>query len=278
MGLRIKPKSKIRALQSRIYSWGSVKAVMRDETLVIPWDKITEILVIPHDTDPEYHLHFTCAKDMHSVICFYTSEVINFSEFDSYLNAHPIKTREGRFSYISEHMAEYVGPYFKYGAITTKYVIGVMALTFMFFQFKYFGSLLIEKYQFLIKASCNQQCAQELWSISMFWFYFVLACFSPIVPFLFYKKIYSTVLKSKNVQVINSTLIESTLLAAIGLILFVSSSPKLWDSTSKYSNVIISYTNNSLETKLSQKVEMASKRKFEGDIEENPYLDIFREE
>jgi len=278
MGLMIKPKSKIRALQSRIYSWDSVKAVMRDEPIIIPWERITEILAIPHPIDPQYHLHFTCANAMHSVVYFYTSEVGNFAEFDSYLNAHPIKKREGRFSYISEHMAEYVGPYFKYGAVTTKYIIGVLALTFMFYQFKYFGSFLIEKYQFLIKASCNQQCAEELWSVSMVWFYFVLACFSPIVPFLFYKKIYASVLKSKNVQVINSTLTETVLLATVGLIMFAASSPRLWDSTSKYSNFIASYTNNSLQTKLSQKVEMASKRQFEGDIEELPDLNFSREE
>ena len=278
MGLMIKPKSKLRALQCRVYSWYSLRLALREEPIEIAWESITEINVIHHATNPQYHLHFKCANDMHSVISFYTDEVINFSEFDSYLNAHPIKKREGRFSYISEHMAEYVGPYFKYGAITTKYVIGIMALTFMFYQFKYFGSFLIQKYQFFIKASCNQQCAQELWSISMIWFYFVLACFSPIVPFIFYKKIYASVLKSKNVQVINSTLIESTLLAAVGIFIFTASSPRLWDSTSKYSNIIIFYSNNSLQTKLSQKVEMASKRKFEGDIEELPDLNFSREE
>lgn len=278
MGLRVKPKSKLRAFQCRIYSWNSLKLTLREEPIVIPWQNITEINVAKCDVNPQYQLHFKCTNDMHSVISFYSSEVLNFSEFDSYLNAHPIKKREGQFSHISEHMAELVGPYFKYGAITTKYVIGILALTFMFFQFKYFGSVLIDKYQFLIKASCNQQCAQELWSISMVWFYFVLACFSPVVPFLFYKKIYASVLKSKNIQVINSSLVESALLAVVGLFMFAASSPKLWDSTSKFSNIIVFYNDNSLQTKLSQKVEMASKREFEGDIEELPDLNFSREE
>lgn len=269
MGLKIKPKSKLRALQCRIYSLNSLQMAMRTEPVVIPWDRITEIVVTPHPSDPQYHVHFKCEKNLESVLHFQTSEVMNFSEFDSYLNTHPIKKRESQSRHLREH---------KYGTITTKYVIGILALTFMFFQFKYFGSLLILKYQFLIKASCNQQCAQELWSISLVWFYFVLACISPIVPVLFYKKIYTSALRSQNVQMINSTLAETSLLAILGFILLAAASPKLWESTSRYSNIIVSYTNNSLETKLSQKIEMASKREFQGDIDEAEDYDLYEDQ
>lgn len=279
MGLIIKPQSKFRALQCHVYRWESFKKVYRGEPIDIAWENINEILVVPSDKTSHYHLDFITADGYQANLGFLAEEVVNSVDFEAFLKDNPDKVRSNKLSYFGGHMVDSMGPYLRYGAITTKYIIGLLALTFMFYQFKYFGSLLIQKYQFLINASCNQQCAQELWSISTLWFYILLVTLSPLIPFLFYRKIYSAVSKSKNVQVINSAMIETLLLAAIGVASLYTASPKIWTSTSRYTKVLASYSDGSLQAKLSQKVEMASKREFQGDVDdveeveplENPY-------
>ena len=114
--------------------------------------------------------------------------------------------------------------------------------------------------------------------MSTVWFYLLLTTLSPLIPFLFYKKIYSTAKRSKNIQVINSALTETLLLGAIGILLVFNASPKIWESTSKYSNILVSYNNNSLQAKLSQKVEMASKRAFQGDVEDTEEIEILEDQ
>ena len=277
MGLIVKAKSKIRALQCRVHSWESLKMVYRSEPIFIAWDKIKEILVISNDKNSRYHVVFETTDGLQADLHFFADEVENKADFESYLENNLDKIRLNKFSHFGGHMVDFVNPYFRYGAITTKYMIGLLALTFMFYQFKYFGSLFIQKYQFLIKSSCNQQCAQELWSISTVWFYLLLTTLSPLIPFLFYKKIYSTAKRSKNVQVINSALTETLLLGAIGILLAFNASPKIWNSTSKYTNILASYSNGTLQAKLSQKVEMASKRAFQGDVEDTEEAEVLED-
>lgn len=277
MGLIIKPNSKYRALQCHVYRWDSFKKVFRGEPITVQWSLIKEILAVSSQQNSQYYLHFETADGLQANLHFFTDEIENKADFESFLTNNPDKVRHNKFSYFGEQMVDSVGPYLRYGAVTTKYVIGLLALTFMFFQLKYFGSLLIEKYQFLIKASCNQQCAQELWSISTLWFYVLMATLSPLIPFLFYKKIYSAVAKSKNIQVINSAMIETFLLAGLGVVLLFSTSPKILSSTSKYTRVLVAYSDGSLQAKLSQKVEMASKRKFQGDVDDTEEIELLED-
>ncbi len=277
MGLIIKAKSKLRALQCRVHSWESLKMVYRSEPIIIAWVNIKEILVISNDKNSRYHVVFETTDGLQADLHFFADEVENKADFESYLENHQDKLRLNKYSHFGEQVAEFVNPYFRYGAVTTKYVIGLLALTFMFYQFKYFGSLFIQKYQFLIKSSCNQQCAQELWSISTVWFYLLLTTLSPLIPFLFYKKIYSRAKRSKNIQVINSTLAEMLLLGALGVMFVFNASPKIWTSTTKYTNLLASYSNGTLQAKLSQKVEMASKRAFQGDVEDTEEIEILED-
>lgn len=268
MGLIIKPKSKYRALQCHVYRWDSFKKVFRGEPILVSWDLIKEILVMSDDKTTQYHLQFETAEGLHASLHFLADEVENKAEFESFLTNNQDRVRHNKFSYFGGQVVDSMGPYFRYGAITTKFMIGLLAITFMFYQLKYFGSLLIQKYQFLIKASCNQQCAQELWSISTLWFFVLLSTLAPLIPFLFYKKIYSVVSKSKNIQVINSAMIETFLLGFIGVLLLFGTSSKMWTATTKYTKVLAAYSDGSLQAKLAQKVEMASKRKFQGDVDD----------
>lgn len=277
MGLIIRPKSKLRALQCRVHNWESLKMVYRSEPVIIAFENIKEILVISDDRNSRYHAIFETTDGLQADLHFFADEVENKADFESFLENNPDKTRSNKYSHFGEQMVEFVNPYFRYGAVTTKYVIGLLALTFMFYQFKYFGSLFIQKYQFLIKSSCNQQCAQELWSVSTLWFYLLLTTLSPLIPFLFYKKIYSRAKRSKNVQVINSTLTEMLLLGVLGVMLVFNASPKIWTSTTKYTNILASYSNGTLQAKLSQKVEMASKRAFQGDVEDTEEIEILED-
>lgn len=277
MGLIIKPKSKLRALQCRLLTWESLKMVYRGEPIIIAWDNIKETLVISNDKNSRYHVIFETTDGLQADLHFFANEVENKADFESYLENNQDKTRSNKFSHFGGQMVDSMGPYFRYGAVSTKWVIGLLALTFMFFQMKYFGSLLIQKYQFLIKASCNQQCANELWSISTLWFYVTMVTLTPLIPILFYKKIYSAAAKSKNIQVINSTMAEIFILAGVGVFLLISASPKIWTSTTKYTKVLAAYSDGSLQAKLSQKVEMASKRAFQGDVEDTEEIEVLED-
>lgn len=277
MGLRIKPKSKIQALGSRLFNWATLKSVFRDEPLIIAWADIHEIQVIPDTKDPVYIIKFQFSDGLHSKLQFHTSDVLNFSEFDSYLNAHPAKVSTPQIV-LQENLKDLGWSHLIFGSLFLKYMIIAAAMVFIFYQLKYFGFMLIDKYQFLVKASCNQQCATTLWNISFEMFFNTLYFSLPLVPLLFYKRIYNFSLKSKNVQTINSTLAETAMLAVVGLFFMTALSPKLWEFAKRYSTIVADYSNNTLQSKLSQKIEMASKRKFEGDIDENPDLDYSRED
>lgn len=278
MGLIIKPKSKLGALSGRVFNWASLKMVIRNEPLIIAWVDIHEIQVLPHPTNPQYLIRFQFADGLQSKLQFRTSDVLNYSEFNSYLNKHPVKVIT-RFTSMRENLEDLGPSYLKYGAYTFKYMIVAAAFIFMFYQIKYFGLMLIDKYQFLIKTGCNQQCAHTFWQMTTtLLFTIVYYICLPFIPLLFYKKIYNSVLKSKNVQVINSTLTEAFMMTAVGLFFLLVLGPKLWESTSKYSNILASYNNNTLQAKLSQKIEMASKRKFQGDVDEVEILEDQHEE
>ncbi|AZZ36157.1 hypothetical protein CIK05_04895 [Bdellovibrio sp. qaytius] len=251
---------------------------LRNEPIVIAWGSISELLVIHHPIDPQYQVFFEFADGLKSSLRFYSSEVVNFSEFDSFLNVHPIKAHQKSFSNFKANIITQLKYKYKYAPVTEAYFLGILALTFMFFQIRYFGSILIQKYQFLIKSSCNQQCADFLWSGSVLWFWFIAFSLCPLVLILFYKKVYKSIARSKSVSAINGTLTEMTVLTLVGIIMLATSIPTIYSNQKKYSKILGSYIDGTLQSKLSQKVEMASKRKFEGDTEENPDLEISREE
>lgn len=278
MGLIIKSKSKLRAMQSYIYTWDNLKKVYRDEAISIPWEGIDEILVATHNQKPYYYIDYRTSDGYQTTLAFFTEEVENLAELEAFLQNNPDKIRHNKFKFLGHQMADYVGPYFKYGAITTKFIIGLAALAFMFFQAKYFGTLLIQKYQFLIKASCNQQCAEQLWSISTLWFFAITMTLAPLIPVMFYKKIYSNVSKSKNIQVINGTITETILLGAVGVFLLIGAAPTMLNSTTRYSKVLASYSNGTLQLKLSQKIEMASKRAFQGDVDDVEEVEVLQDQ
>lgn len=268
MGLIIRPNSKLRALQCRVFSWQALKEVYRREPIVIAWENISEILVFPEDKQRHFVIEFINGDGYKTIMSFFAEEVDNLSEFENYLHENPEKSHPNRYKFYKDILVESVKPNLRYGVISLKFIIGLLALSFMYFQFKYFGSLLIQKYQFLIKVSCNVQCAQQLWSISTMFFYVLMIFLAPVIPLLFYKKIYSAVARSKNVQVINSAITETILLAAVGLTILLTSSPAIFKATTRYSKVLAAYSDGSLQTKLSQKIEMASKREFQGDVDE----------
>ena len=276
MGLIIKPKSKIKAFGGRLFNWATLGAVLRDEPLIIAWADIHDIQVVPDAKDPEYVIRFQFPDGLHSRVHVFTTDVVNFAEFDSYLNAHPAKVCS-RHNLFKENIKDLGWSHFIFGAPSLKYIVISLAVVFVFYQLKYFGFMLIDKYQFLVKASCNQQCANTLWNISFELFFNTLYFSLPLAPLLFYKRIYQFSHKSKNVQTINSTLLETAMLAVVGVFFMTALSPKLWEFAKRYSTIVADYSNNTLQSKLSQKIEMASKRKFEGDIDENPDLDYSRE-
>lgn len=278
MGLTITPKSKFRALQSYVLNWESIKKAYHGEPIVIAWDCINEIFVISDAKRPQYNIDFINAHGYRTNLSFFADEIDSLSEFQNFLEANPSKVHNDKFRFLREQVFGSFGSYLRYGAVTTKYIVGLLAITFMFFQLKYFGSLLIQKYQFLIKASCNQQCAETVWSITALFFYAALMTLSPLIPFLFYKKIYSAAAKSKNVQLINTSIIETLLLAVVGVNLVAQATPKIQSTTSKYSKLIASYSDGTLQAKLSQKIEMASKREFQGDIDEVETVDVLQDQ
>lgn len=278
MGLIIKPKSKYRAFLSYVLGWKSAKKAFHNEPIVIAWDCISEILVISNPKITQYIIAYTNPDGYSTTLTFFTDEVQDLTTFESYLTANPHKVRVNSLHYFREQMFDSMGLYLRYSAVTAKFTIGLLAMTFMFFQFKYFGTLLIQKYQFLIRSSCNQQCAETLWSLTTVFMFALLMTCAPLIPFLFYKKLRSTAAKSKNVQVINTTIIETALITIVGLTLLIETAPRIHKSTTQYSKVLVSYSNGSLQAKLTQKIEMASKRQFQGDTEDSEESEVLQDQ
>ena len=265
-------------MQTYLYTWANLKRAYRGDAVTIPFEGINEVLVANQGQKTYYHLDYSTPTGYQTSITFFPEEVENLPEFEAFLLANPEKTRSNKFKFLRGQFADYFRPYLRYGAVTTKFMIALMAFTFMFFQAKYFGSLLIQKYQFLIKATCNQQCAQELWSISAIWFYAVMATLAPIIPILFYKKIYKAAKKSKNTRVSNATRTETFLLGVVGVFLLAGASPMILNTTTKYTKILVSYSDGTLQAKLSQKIEMASKREFQGDVDDVEEVEVLQDQ
>lgn len=276
MGLIIRPKSKLRALACRLFSWESLKSVYRDEPITIETSQISKIY-IPANTEKTYWISYS-ADGFDTQINFYADEVNDLNELENIAKEHSDKVVPSKLALIKGELVAHFKLHFKYGAFIEKFVLGVFALTFMFYQFKYFGSLMIQKYQFLIKTSCNERCAEMLWSTSVWWFYGLLLTLSPIILVVFYKRIHNSILRSKDIQTINATRSILFYMTVFGLYSLVSSTSLISTTAVKYSKIIAAYSDGTLETKLSQKIEMASKRKFQGDIDEVEVLEDQREE
>ncbi len=279
MGLIIRPKSKLRALHCRILSWESLKSAYRGEPVTIEPSQISKIY-IPANNKKTYWVSYSAdGYDTH--INFYTDEINDLKELESLAQEHPEKVVPSRFALIKGELVTHFKLHFKYGAFCEKFVLGILTLTFMFYQFKYFGSLMIQKYQFLIKTSCNERCAEMLWSTSVWWFYGLLLAFSPLILIVFYKKIHNSILRSKDIPTINATRAMLFFMTIFGLYSLASSTSIISTTAAKYSKIIAAYSNGTLDAKLSQKIEMASKREFQGDIDDLEEVQIpetYREE
>lgn len=275
MGLIIKPKSKLRALQCRLLTWESLKLVYCGEPISIEWANISKIFV-PKNQEKELFAVYYSANGLDTAISFHASEADNTEALQKFMQENPDKIMTGKYSLFSHQMFSQMKLHYKYGAFYEKFLLGLLALTFMFFQLKYFGSLMIQKYQFLIKASCNEKCAEMLWSATIFWVWGLCLVLSLLLPFIFHKKIFNSVLKSKNVQVVNASML-AMYLAALGIV-FSFSPITMIHATTKYSKVLAAYADGSLQAKLSQKVEMASKRAFQGDVDDTEEVEILEDQ
>lgn len=277
MGLIIRPKSKLRALSCQVYSWASLKSVFRGEAISIALETISQIYIKNAVTKPQYWVFFSL-DGLETNLSFFEDEVEDLAGFKNYLSQNPEKILQDKFAIIKSYMVAQFKFKFKYAPVSEAYILGFLALAFMFFQFRYFGTLLIQKYQFLIKSSCNQQCAETLWSISVAWALGIILILAPIVPIFFYKKIYKSVARSKNIQAINGAMTETAILSVVGLFLFATIAPSAFTATTKYSKVLSYYSDGTLGAKLSQKIEMASKREFQGDVDEVEEIEIFEDQ
>lgn len=279
MGLIIRPKSKLRALHCRILSWQSLKATYRSEPITIEQSQISKIY-IPANSKKTYWILYS-ADEYDTHLNFYADEINDLNELENIAKEHPEKLVPNRFALIKGELFTQFKLHFKYGAFCEKFVLGILALTFMFYQFKYFGSLMIKKYQFLIKTSCNERCAEMLWSTSIWWFHGLLLALSPLILIIFYKKIHNSILRSKDIPTINATRAMLFFMTVFGLYSLASSTSAISTTAAKYSKIIAAYSNGTLQTKLSQKIEMASQREFQGDIDELEEVQIpetYREE
>lgn len=266
MGLIIRPKFKLRALHCRILTWGNLKAAYRSDPIVIEWANISKIY-IPADPKKEFWIFYSADGFNSSIQCF-ADEINDLAKLKQLAELQPQNIGLSKFAVLRQEILTHFKLHFQYGAFIEKFILGIFALTFMFYQFKYFGSLMIQKYQFLIKASCNEHCAEMLWSTSVWWIYGLLITLSPLILILFYKRINDSILRSKDVHTINTTRFALFYFAAFSLYVLIGSSSLISTTAAKYSKIIAAYSDGTLETKLSQKIEMASKREFQGDIDE----------
>lgn len=273
MWLELKLKSKISALQCRILRWKTTLDILSGGTIRIRWVNIQKIKIKSENLDNKYQLFFK-TFGQNSQVEFGQDEVLNFNEFQNFINQYPDLVVYENPSFIGSHSTAksraLVKPYFKYAGITTKYLIGLAALIFAYYQIKYLGNLFIKKYQFLINASCNVQCAEQIWTMTSLGLLTLAIIFSPLVPVLFYKRVYKLALRSRNVKIVNTALTEMILLAGLGLVLVISSANSLFKTTNKVSRTIASYsssTSDLSQTKLRHKVELSSSLKSQEPIE-----------
>lgn len=278
MGLIIRPKSKLAALQCRLYTWENLKSAYRNEPIPIDWTNISRVH-IPKQPEKDYFLVYYSANGYDTVIGFKAEEANDPEALQKFALENPDKVIKNRFWH-EDHFFSRLKLHFKYGAYCEKFILGMFAIAFMFYQFKYFGSLMIQKYQFLIKASCNVRCAEMLWSTSLWWFYGVVFIIASLIPVFFFKRIYNSVARSKNIQVINGSMLAIVCFTFICIVL-VANPPTIIAATTKYSKIIAAYADGTLDSKLSQKIEMASQREFQGDIDDLEEVQIpeaYREE
>lgn len=257
MGLKIKPSSFLQGFRNRIYNWNNFKAALRLELIQIEWAQIADILI---DQEKQvYYIHFKSTEG-ETHLPFRLEEVQNSEEFLDYLKNNPQKIVPDRITFLKGHFTSQLKPYFLH-SVTTKYILGLLAAMFVYLQLRSTGSYFIQRYDFLVKSSCNVECAEKIWSITIFWGFTFLTVVSPIIPLLFYKRIYRSALRSRKVSVINGTLTEMWLLGFIGFLLIAITTPVMTKATMKYSKVISSYSDGTFgtpENKLLRKIEMSS--------------------
>jgi hypothetical protein len=257
MGLIIKPDSMFKAALSRVYNWANLKAALTRMPFDIAWEDVIDILIIKNDKTP-YVVHFKSSEG-ESVLRFSPEEVQNLEEFEIFLKHNPEKIVPDRLTFFKGHFTSYFKSYIQFSAITSKYILGLLALTFAYFQFRHAGFTLIHRYDFLVKSTCNVECADKVWSISMMFLFLLFTLLSPIIPILFYKRIYRSALRSKNIRIINTTLTEIWLLAFIGILSLAVASPQVIEMTSKYSKIISAYVEGSVQSKFSRKIGLSSR-------------------
>lgn len=274
MGLIIRPKSKLMALSCRILTWANLKAAYNGEPIVVEWKNLSHIYIPAPGKKDRYSVFFSL-DGLDTSISFYPDEVHNHSELIDFAQKNPQKILPSKFAVLKARGS--FKQNLKYGFLE-KYLLITLAFTFMFYQIKYFGSLMIQKYQFLIKTSCNQYCAEILWSTSVWWFDTLFFFIVPCLPIFFYKQFYRIALKSKNIHTINVTMVSVFFIGAFNLCTLIYESPTLLTAATKYSNIISAYSDGTLEAKISQKVEMASKRVFQGDVEDTEEVEVLEDQ